>query len=145
MARRKVDKLILHCSDTPDSMDIGFKEINQWHKEKGWLDKKSDISCGYHYIIRKNGKIEAGRPETSTGAHCYGQNRSSIGICWVGRNDLNKKQRKALKSLCLKLLDERNLKPFDVYGHSEFDEKKTCPNLNMHSFRIDILFPSIKD
>ena len=59
---RKIEKIILHCTDSPDHMNIGFKEINQWHKERGWLSK-SGISCGYHWIVKRNGKIEAGRPE----------------------------------------------------------------------------------
>lgn len=137
---RTIKKLIIHCSDSPDSLNIGFREINQWHKEKGWLDTKSDVSCGYHWIVKRNGKVEAGRPEASVGSHCYGQNRESIGICWVGRDKLDPRQDEALRKLCLRIMKTYGLKIGDVYGHCEFNEGKTCPNMNMHEFRLDLLF-----
>lgn len=141
---RKIDKIIIHCSDSPDSLNIGFHEINQWHRERGWLDKKSDISCGYHYIVRRNGNVEVGRPESSVGSHVYGQNRSSIGICWVGRDKMTEAQDKAIRQLCRQQLEKHGLKPFDLYGHHEFDENKTCPNFDMHEFRLDVLFTALK-
>ena len=55
MSRKSTDYFIIHCSATKPSMDIGFEEINRWHKERGWLQ------CGYHFIIRRNGVIEDGR------------------------------------------------------------------------------------
>ena len=49
-------------------MDIGFEEINQWHRQRGWL------SCGYHFIIiRRSGVIEDGRTTDAVGAHCRGK------------------------------------------------------------------------
>ena len=51
MSRKSTDYFIIHCSATKPSMDIGFEEINRWHRERGWL------SCGYHFIIRRNGRI----------------------------------------------------------------------------------------
>lgn len=142
--KRKVTKLIIHCSDSPDSLNIGFREINQWHRERGWLDKRSDISCGYHYIVRRNGKIEAGRPESSVGSHTFGHNRESIGICWIGRDKMTPKQDSAIRSLCRKLIEKHGLKPFDIYGHKEFSDKKTCPNIDMDEFRLDVLFTALK-
>ena len=70
-----IKNLIIHCSDTPDIEDIGALEIHKMHLEFGWE------GIGYHYIIRKNGKIENGRPEFWVGAHTYGLNKQSLGIC----------------------------------------------------------------
>jgi len=53
---RFVDTLIIHCAATPPSMDIGAKEIDRWHKEQGWSE------IGYHFVIRRDGTIEKGRP-----------------------------------------------------------------------------------
>lgn len=141
--KRFVDKIIIHCSDTPDSMNIGFREINQWHRERGWLDKNSNISCGYHYIVRRNGKVEIGRPESSVGSHTYGQNRTSIGICWVGRESMTEKQDAAIRKLCRQVIENHDLKPFDIKGHKEYSDSKTCPNIDMDEFRLDVLFTAL--
>jgi len=133
---REIKKLVIHCSDTQDSIDIGAREIRDWHmNDNGWSD------IGYHYVIRRNGTVENGRKPEIKGAHVRNHNSDSIGICWIGRNDIDDKQLKSLqvlvKALCFKYgLDITE----DVYGHYELDSKKTCPNLDMNKFRAEILF-----
>ncbi|MCK5605118.1 N-acetylmuramoyl-L-alanine amidase [Candidatus Pacearchaeota archaeon] len=136
---REIKKLIIHCTDSDDSLDIGFREINSWHHKNGWKSK-SGISCGYHFIIRKDGSIEQGRPQKEVGAHSYGQNRSSLGIVWVGRKDFNMRQNKSMRALIRGLMFKYNLSVTDVYGHYEFTDKKTCPNINMDIYRAELLF-----
>lgn len=81
MALRKIDKIIVHCADTPDGKDFTIKDIDRWHKERGWQ------CCGYHHVIRLDGTIENGRPLAQIGAHCKGYNENSIGICLIGRRE----------------------------------------------------------
>lgn len=79
MELKDVREIIIHCSATPASMDIGVEEIRQWHvEERGWSD------IGYHYVIRRDGTLEKGRPLTRMGAHVRGRNKNTIGICLVG-------------------------------------------------------------
>ncbi|WP_246164157.1 N-acetylmuramoyl-L-alanine amidase [Xanthovirga aplysinae] len=109
-------------------MDIGTAEIDQWHKERGWR------CIGYHYVIRRDGTIEVGRTEDNQGAHCKGQNRNSIGICWVGgkgEDNRTKAQTESLKKL-LKSLRAR-YKGITIHGHNQFSEK-TCPNFDVKEF-----------
>lgn len=136
---RKIDKIIVHCTDSDDSLDIGFREVNQWHKERGWLSP-SGISCGYHYIVRRDGRIESGRPEDEVGAHCQGQNSTSIGIVWVGRKQIGKTQYKQLLNKLRDICDRHSVSVDNVFGHSEFNAGKTCPNLSMPHVRADLLF-----
>ena len=75
---RDIKKIIIHCSATSAEMDIGAKEIAQWHKDRGWSD------IGYHFVIRRDGTIEHGRPVERPGAHARHHNNDSIGICLVG-------------------------------------------------------------
>lgn len=75
---RLINSLIIHCSATRPSMDIGVAEIKEWHLDRGWNN------IGYHYVIRRNGVIEDGRPVAKVGAHAKGHNANSIGICLVG-------------------------------------------------------------
>ena len=82
---KSVDFLVVHCSATPETMDIGVEEIRKWHRQKGWLD------VGYHKIIRRDGTIEDGRPITAPGAHARGFNQKSIGICLIGGVESDKK------------------------------------------------------
>lgn len=135
---RKIKKIILHTSDSPDSMDIGFKEINQWHYENSWMSP-SGISCGYHYIVRRDGSIEKGRPDSEVGAHCYGQNKTSIGVVWVGRDRPTMRQNITLTRLLRYLINKYKLSTPDIYGHKEYDEGKTCPNLDMNQVRWAVL------
>lgn len=75
---RNIDMIVIHAAATPPSMDIGVQEIDRWHRAKGWL------SVGYHFVIRRDGTLEDGRPVEKSGAHAAGYNKSSIGICLVG-------------------------------------------------------------
>lgn len=79
---RTINLIVVHCSATPPSMDIGADEIRDWHVN---TNKWSDI--GYHFVIRRSGQIQTGRPLTRPGAHTKGYNTNSIGICLVGGVD----------------------------------------------------------
>ena len=137
---REIDKIILHCSDSSDSIDIGFDEINDWHAARGWKSAQTGISCGYHYVIRRNGLIERGRDDSEVGAHVKGHNTGSIGICWVGRNDISEKQQTSLLTIVRHLMFQHDLTLDDVYGHCELFPGKTCPNLDMNHFRAELVF-----
>lgn len=137
---RTIKKIVIHCTDSDDSLDIGFREINQWHKERGWLSA-SGISCGYHYIIRRTGVVERGRPDADRGAHVAGHNAESIGITWVGRRELSQKQYESMMALIRGLMHQYTVDITHVVGHYELDSKKTCPNLNMDKLRANLLFP----
>ena len=75
---REVEYLVIHCSATPEDMDIGAEEIRRWHLQRGWLD------IGYHYFIRRDGLVEKGRNDNVPGAHARGYNEKSLGICLIG-------------------------------------------------------------
>ena len=70
--------LVVHCSATRATQDIGAAEITAMHRKKGWR------TIGYHYVIRRSGKLERGRPESEPGAHVLGHNGHSLGIVMVG-------------------------------------------------------------
>lgn len=77
----EVKYIVIHAADTPADMDIGVEEIRLWHLRRGWFD------VGYHWIIRRDGTIEDGRPHDRPGAHARGFNHISLGICLVGGKD----------------------------------------------------------
>ena len=136
---RKIKRIVIHVTDSDNSLDIGFEDINRWHKKRGWLSK-SGISCGYHYIVRRSGLVEVGRPIEEVGAHAYGYNRDSIGIVWVGRKNPDSDQFASLKQLVRALMINYEIDIDNIVGHYEVDPKKTCPNLDMIRFRAEVLF-----
>lgn len=78
--RRTTSNIVIHCSATKPSMDIGVNEIREWHTSppRNWSD------IGYHIVIRRNGLIEFGRHFDDIGAHVAGFNGVSCGVCLVG-------------------------------------------------------------
>ncbi|MDD9911637.1 MAG: N-acetylmuramoyl-L-alanine amidase [Alphaproteobacteria bacterium] len=125
---RKITHHIIHCSDSPNHRDIGVKTIRRWHTEpeprgNGWSD------IGYHYVIRRDGTIELGRPLEIQGAHCKGHNNHSIGTCLVGRDEFTEAQFKSLRRLHKTL--KAWLPQIKVAGHRDLNPNKTCPNFDV--------------
>ena len=142
--RKSTRYLVVHCSATRPSMDIGAREIRQWHKAKGWSD------IGYHYVIRRDGRVEKGRPENTIGAHVSGHNANSIGVCLVGgvsdkdytkaENNFTKEQFESLKSL-LKTLSEKYPKA-TILGHRDFPKvAKACPSFDVRPWATKFGLP----
>lgn len=73
--RGTTDLLILHHSGTTTCTPDG---VHSSHVGNGWA------GIGYHYLVRKDGTIYRGRPEDTVGAHAYGANSHSIGVCFEG-------------------------------------------------------------
>lgn len=73
--RKKTDYAVLHHSATKNST---VDDIHKSHINNGWS------GIGYHFYIRKDGKIYRGRPLDTIGAHTEGANSQSIGICFEG-------------------------------------------------------------
>ena len=128
---RKINKLIVHCSATPEGRDIKTETIKDWHVNGNlWKD------IGYHYVIELDGSIHKGRDENVIGAHCSGQNANSIGICYVGGVAKDGKTPKdtrtdAQKHSLLELLKELKAKypNATIHGHREF-AAKACPSFD---------------
>lgn len=130
------DKIIFHCSATADSGDsIGFDNINSWHKDNGWSpyqdQARGDVYCGYHYIIKRSGKIEIGRPENVIGIHCSGHNTNSLGVCYVGTRRMTEMQLKALITLYNEIYKRHKIDIDNFFGHHEFNSGKECPGQDM--------------
>jgi N-acetylmuramoyl-L-alanine amidase len=78
---RPIREIVVHCSATPAGLDIGAREIDGMHRQRGF------VKIGYHYVIRLDGDVEIGRDLTEIGAHVVGHNAFSVGICLVGGLD----------------------------------------------------------
>jgi|TARA_B100002019_G_scaffold209870_1_gene182461 N-acetyl-anhydromuramyl-L-alanine amidase AmpD len=137
--RSSTEYLVVHCSATKPSMDIGLREIKRWHvDDNGWRD------VGYHYIIRRNGEVELGRSNRDTGAHAAGYNHKSISLCMVGgmaednsaENNFTAQQWTALLDLVKQI--KVDYPEADVIGHNEISEKE-CPSFDVQKWKEENL------
>lgn len=138
---RKIDEIIIHCAATRpnwmagESADAKRDEIRRWHvEENGWRD------IGYHYVIDRDGQVARGRPLPSAGAHTYGHNTNSIGVCLIGGhgssvNDpfsahFTDEQDMALRTLISEL--QRSFVGIKkISGHNDYTKAKACPGFQV--------------
>ena len=108
---KEVKNLVVHCSDTDNNLNIDAQDIHNMHLSFGW------DGIGYHKVICRNGEIQNGRPEFWNGAHVYGKNHESLGVCLIGRDQFNTRQYHSLKNL---LLDWKKKYPkAKIFGHRD--------------------------
>lgn len=121
--------ITVHCSATPPEQDVHVADIRRWHKKRGWRD------VGYHFVIRRNGDVELGRPLSQTGAHVKGHNKGNIGVYMVGgcnseqqpEDNFTLAQRKALFGLVAALQEQFLISDENVKGHKDWGVNKACP------------------
>lgn len=130
-----VKYIAVHCSATQAKSDIGAKEIDRMHRQRGFA------KIGYHFVIRRNGVVETGRAITEIGAHVEGHNAHSLGICLIGgiapdgkaETNFTDDQYASLAALLLHL--KTQFVKAEVLGHRDFPGvKKDCPCFDVRSW-----------
>ena len=134
--RGYTDMIVIHHTGEND-IDASAEQIHQWHKAAPnyW------VGIGYHYVIRKDGTIERGRPEWSIGSHAYGENSHSIGIHLSGdfeQAEPTPEQLDRCGALVADICDRYSI-PIDrahIVGHGEL-MATTCPGRNLQYYLND--------
>ncbi len=125
---RTITLIVIHCSAVRPDQTSSAAQIDTWHRQRGF-----HLGIGYHYVVRRNGQIEPGRPEYMVGAHCQNHNSHSIGVCYEGGLDARgqpadtrtEEQKVALRRL---LKDLRGRYPRAlIVGHHDLNPHKACP------------------
>lgn len=75
---RRIDAIVLHYTATYPDQDLGAADLDKMHRARGWS------GIGYHYVIKRDGTVEKGRPDEKVGAHVSGHNAHTLGITCVG-------------------------------------------------------------
>lgn len=125
-----VKYLVVHCSDTYARMNTDAKEIDRWHRQRGFL------RIGYHFVIRRNGVVQESpdcRATNVPGAHVDGYNSQSLGICMIGgkgddnqpANNFTDDQFVSLAQVLSKLLVQ--FPRAEIVGHHTLNHTKACP------------------
>ncbi len=112
--------IILHHSEVTAFHTL--EDVHRWHLNKGWA------GIGYHYFISKAGEIYEGRPKDTVGAHTYGYNDNSVGVCFEGnfdREEMGDRQLNAgIKLLCRLRQDYSDA---TIVRHGQLVKGKSCP------------------
>ena len=125
---RVITLIIIHCSAVRPDQTSSVAQIDSWHRQRGF-----HLGVGYHYVIRRDGTIEPGRPEWMVGAHCVNHNAHSIGVCYEGGLDIRgqpadtrtAEQKVAMRQL-LEDLHRRYPRAL-IVGHRDLNPLKDCP------------------
>lgn len=134
--RQCTDAIIIHHVGGVNR-DVTAEEIHGWHLNQGWA------GIGYHYVIRKDGTIERGRPEWAIGSHAYGENRHTIGINIVGDFAAYEPTQAQIESAAILSADISKRygytpkSPISIKGHRDY-MATDCPGDNLYALLPDI-------
>ena len=139
ITRSVTDMIVIHHtgSGADNDIDASAEQIHGWHLNNGWA------GIGYHYVIRKDGTIEAGRPHWTVGSHAYGENWHTIGIHLSGDFTVNSPTDAQIESaamLLANLCTDYGL-PIDrdhIVGHRDIGES-SCPGDVLYSMLGEII------
>ena len=131
MTRKETNAIVIHHTGTLEDADVSAEQTDSAHKNNGWT------GIGYHYIIRKDGTIEKGRPHSAIGAHAYGRNSDTIGIALSGNFELVEPTAAQIESTALLIASLAMVYeiPTDVthiLGHRDISPT-ACPGKNLGS------------
>ena len=135
-ARDITDMIVIHHTGNPTDDDLSAEEINESHQDQGW------VGIGYHYVIRKDGTVELGRPDWAMGAHAYGENSHTIGVHVCGNFEIGEPTGAQIESLAMLIAtvsDDYGL-PIDedhVVGHRDL-MPTACPGANLYALLPEV-------
>ena len=128
--RDSTTRIVIHHTGNPTDDDLSAEQLHRSHQNMGWT------GIGYHFIVRKDGTVEVGRPDWAVGAHAYGFNSKSIGIHVCGNFDMaepTEAQINALPMLIADICDAYGLiaSADIVVGHRDL-MATACPGKNLY-------------
>lgn len=142
--KRDITEVVVHWTETPTNKNIGSEEINAIHLENGLN------GIGYHYVIRRDGSLQRGRPVNIQGEHSVknGHNDRSIGIVFVGGINVPSETPNLLDFLSVQSLTRSQFNTFDhfcrafynvfsggqILGHSDVDELTNDPGFDVRAY-----------
>ncbi len=127
---QSIKKIIIHCAATPNGFAYTAKDMDDWHKQRGFKRNPDYVEnglyhIGYHTVIELDGNAVNGRGINETGAHCKRHNLRSIGICLIGTDQFTQAQWDTLKHTIQTL--QQDYPDIQIKGHNDYDRAKPCP------------------
>ena len=141
--KREITEMIVHWSSHfLDQAHAGAAEV---HARSIALNHQG---CSYHYIIKKNGQIERGRPVYIEGEHAPGHDKYSIGIAFIGGLNSYSSEKKENWVYGRESLTSSQYISFDmmckafytiwpgcsIFGHNELQDQELDPGFDVGSY-----------
>ncbi len=141
--RRQPVGIILHHTATPDvaaGQRVDVKFLSREHARRGFsvVAHGRLYHIGYHYLILRDGTVQAGRPEDAPGSHTRGHN-NQLGLCLVGNFSSSAnphgehgstrpspEQLAALDKLLKQLIRKYRFRPRHLHRHRDY-APTACP------------------
>ena len=142
--KREITEVVVHWTETPVNKNIGSEEINEQHLS-------SNLNgIGYHYVIRRDGSLQRGRPANKEGEHAISNNHNqrSIAIVFVGGINAPSETRNIQDFLSVQSLTRSQFNTFDhfcrsfydvfaggqIVGHSDIDDLANDPGFDVRAY-----------
>ncbi len=141
---RPISEIVIHATETTTDKDIGAIEINNMQNKLG------HDGIGYHYVIRRDGRLQRGRPADRIGDHTSVNNHNnfSIGLVLVGGINVATGQVEPLANRSASSFTreqyttlERFLEAFyskypggNVFGHNDLDVDEIDPYFDVQDY-----------
>jgi hypothetical protein len=130
---RKVNLLVLHCTDTRPNQDFTLSKLIACHRARGF-----GTYPGYHLYVRRDGTLYYCRPVEIPGCHVRGYNRYSVAVCYEGGHSSSPEYKYEDNRTAeqLTVLHEIFTLLHECYpdarivGHNELNPHKACPCLS---------------
>lgn len=140
-ASREITEVVTHWTDTYSNKNIGSEELHDMHNALGLN------GIAYHYVIRRDGSLQRGRPLKNTGQHApvNGHDKYSIGIAFVGgyncptgtpnpeaylsAQSLTRSQMNTFEMFCRAFYSSRP--GGQILGHNDIDLKENDPGFDV--------------
>ena len=140
--RREITEVVCHWTETPTNKNIGSEEINNLHVDQGLN------GIGYHYMIRRDGSIQRGRPVNIEGEHAINHNQRSIAVCFVGGINVPSETINLTQYISSSSLTRSQFNSFDhfcrafynvwpggqIVGHSDIDTLTNDPGFDVRAY-----------
>jgi N-acetylmuramoyl-L-alanine amidase len=140
-ASREITEVVTHWTDTYSNKNIGSEELHDMHNALGLN------GIAYHYVIRRDGSLQRGRPLKNTGQHApvNDHDKYSIGIAFVGgyncptgtpnpeaylsAQSLTRSQMNTFEMFCRAFYSSRP--GGQILGHNDIDLKENDPGFDV--------------
>ena len=131
------EAIVIHSTATKADMDhVDAEWVHDEHLKRGFF------LIGYHFVVKRDGTVEEGRPITRRGAHTRGHNDYTIGIAYAGglsddgkaEDNKTQAQEDAIATLVANLLVKYE-DITDVVGHRDLHGTATeCPSFEVSTW-----------
>ena len=125
--RKSTDYCVIH--HTGESVLQSVEVLNEFYKNRTDGDY---LGIGYHFYVRKDGKVYKCRDIWAQGGHCYKWNDVSVGVCFEGNFEVEQMGDAQFNAGVETLKYVKGLYPNIKFGkHKDFKYNHTdCPGKN---------------